>query len=95
MTYRLEIQDKARKQLKKLDKAIAGKILHWLYKNIDNTPHPRLYGKALTGELNGYWRYRIGDYRIICDIQDDKLIILALQVAHRKQGYKLKLPRKH
>lgn len=94
MTYKVEFDTKAKKQLKKLDKQVAAKIISWLYSNIDGTSLPRLHGKALTGSLNGFWRYRVGDHRIICDIQDDKLIVLAVHVAHRKQVYKLKLPNK-
>ena len=94
MKYRVEIDSKAKKQLKKLDKPTTQKILQWLYKNVDGTSLPRLHGKALTGELRDFWRYRVGDYRIICDIQDDKLVVLAVHVAHRKQVYKLKVPKK-
>ncbi|MGT2800666.1 type II toxin-antitoxin system RelE family toxin [Streptococcus marmotae] len=94
MTYKVEFDPKAKKQLKKLDKPIAEKIIRWLYANVDGTSLPRLHGKALTGDLGGFWRYRVGDHRIICDIQDDKLIVLAVHIAHRKQVYKLKLPNK-
>lgn len=84
MIYRLELSNRAKKQLKKLDKPIAEMILRWLYKNIDNTAEPRQHGKALKGNLNNRWRYHIGDYRIIVNIQDDKLIVLALEVGHEK-----------
>lgn len=94
MKYTVELDPKAKKQLKKLDKPVASKILQWLYSNVDGTSLPRLHGKALTGELGDFWRYRVGDYRIICDIQDDKLIVLAVHIAHRKQVYKLKIPKK-
>ncbi|ASB96412.1 type II toxin-antitoxin system RelE/ParE family toxin [Streptococcus equi] len=92
MMYKIEFDPKVKKQLKKLDKTASSKIIRWLYANVDGTSLPRLHGKALTGDLAGLWRYRIGDYRVICDIQDDKLVILAVHIAHRKQVYKLKLP---
>ena len=56
--------------------------------NIDGSADPRIHGKGLTSNLSGKWRYRIGDYRVICDIEDDKLIVLALRVAHRREVYK-------
>lgn len=57
-------------------------------KRLDGLSNPRQLGKALTGQFKGLWRYRLGNYRLICDIQDDKLIILALEVGHRKSIYK-------
>lgn len=90
MTYKLEYEQKARKQLKKLDVNTRNNILNWLDKNIANTSNPRQHGKALTGTFAGLWRYRVGNYRIICSIQDDQLIVLALQIDHRSSIYKLK-----
>lgn len=92
--YSLEFDNKAKKQLKKLDKPITKKILQWLHQNVDQSTNPYEHGKALTGNLGGFWRYRVGDYRVICEIQDDKLVVLAVQIAHRKQVYKLKIPKK-
>ena len=86
--YRLDIDKKALKQLKKLDTSTRQQILSWLAKNIENTTDPRQHGKALKGNLSGYWRYRVSDYRIICDIQDDKLVVLAVDIAHRREVYK-------
>lgn len=88
LTYRVIISSKAQKQAKKLNKKIAHRIINWLIDNIDNTTNPRQHGKALTGHLKGFWRYRVGDYRIICDIKDDELIILAITIAHRREVYK-------
>lgn len=85
--YRVHYHKKAQKQLQKLDKPTSKKIISWLTKNIDGTTQPRQHGKRLTGNLSQYWRYRVGDYRIICDIQDDKLIVLAVDIAHRKDIY--------
>lgn len=70
----------------KLDKPIAKRIISYLYE-IEILENPRSRGKGLTSNLAGLWRYRVGDYRIICDIQDDKIIITVLRIAHRKEIY--------
>ena len=87
MKYKVIFTEKAKKQLKKLDKHISALIIGWIEKNIENSTNPRLYGKGLVGNKAGQWRYRIGDYRIICEIQDDKIIVLILEIGHRKEIY--------
>lgn len=86
--YKVELTRQAKKQLKKLDIHTAKLILAWLRKNLEGCDNPRVHGKALTANLSGKWRYRIGDYRIIADIQDDKILILVLEIGHRKEIYK-------
>ncbi|GHS88149.1 hypothetical protein FACS1894201_09590 [Bacteroidia bacterium] len=88
MSYSLSFSDKFDKSLDKIDNANAQKILKYLKKNVDGSENPRAFGKALIGKLKGLWRYRVGDYRIICDIQDEECIVLALETAHRKNIYK-------
>ncbi|GHT15881.1 hypothetical protein FACS189426_23720 [Bacteroidia bacterium] len=88
MSYSLSFSDKFDKSLDKIDNANAQKILKYLKKNVDGSENPRTFGKALIGNLKGLWRYRVGDYRIICDIQDEECIVLALETAHRKDIYK-------
>jgi mRNA interferase RelE/StbE len=88
MIYRLETTQKFDKQLKKLDKVSQKQIAEYLQKNIHDTENPRAFGKSLKGNRSGLWRYRVGDYRIICDIQDEKCIVLALETAHRKDIYR-------
>lgn len=85
--YTLQYSDKATKQLKKLDKGTQKLILTWIANNLENCENPRIKGKGLTANLSGGWRYRVGDYRIICDIRDDELMILALSIGHRKSIY--------
>lgn len=85
--YKLKFDKQAVKQLKKIDKPIAEMILRWLYKNVDNTTNPKQHGKNLKGDLKGLWRYRVGNYRVICHINDDELIVLALEVGHRRDIY--------
>lgn len=79
--------ERALKELKKLDKHTAKLILAWIEKNLIGCTNPRAHGKGLTANRSGQWRYRIGDYRLLAEIQDDKLIILALSVGHRREVY--------
>ena len=85
--YRLVFSKKADKDIKKLDKHTQQFIINWLQKNIDNTDNPRAKGKGLVGDKGGQWRYRIGDYRVICEILDTEVIVYALSVGHRSEIY--------
>lgn len=85
MTVRLS--DKSKKYLKKLDKHTAKFIIDYLHK-IEKLQDPRSQGKNLVGELSHLWRYRCGDYRILCRIQDDILEILVVKIGHRREVYK-------
>lgn len=87
MRYHVLFSDDARKELKKLDKHIALFITAWVRKNLEGCANPRLHGKGLTANRSGQWRYRIGDYRLIAEIQDETLIILILSVGHRREVY--------
>lgn len=86
--YQIIIKESALKQMKKLDPSMNRIIKNWIVKNLLNTDNPRLHGKALTGNLKGIWRYRVGDYRIFADIQEDILTIFIFEVAHRRDVYK-------
>lgn len=86
--YQIIIKESALKQMKKLDPSMNRIIKNWIVKNLLDTDNPRLHGKALTGNLKGIWRYRVGDYRIFADIQDDILTIFIFEVAHRRDVYK-------
>lgn len=85
--YTLKYSEREIKQLKKLDKGTQKLILTWLGKNLENCDNPRIKGKGLTANRSGEWRYRVGNYRIICDIRDEELIILALSIGHRRNIY--------
>lgn len=87
MTYHVEFTKDALKALKKLDKHTSLLITAWIRKNLEGCSDPRIHGKGLTANRSGEWRYRIGDYRIIADIQDDKVLILILEVGHRREIY--------
>ena len=73
--------------IKKMDSSTSKLIRTWIEKNLIDTENPRIKGKALTGDLKGLWRYRVGDYRILADIQDDKIVILILDIGHRSKIY--------
>lgn len=77
---------KALKSLKKLDKSIQRLLISYM-ENVENLEEPRARGKALSANLKGFWRYRVSDYRIICEIEDDKLIICVVDVDHRRKIY--------
>ncbi|MGI2185340.1 type II toxin-antitoxin system RelE family toxin [Shewanella oncorhynchi] len=70
-----------------MDKQNAKRILDFLEQRIAILDDPRTSGKPLKGDLGIFWRYRVGDYRVLCDIQDDKLVILAALIGHRKEIY--------
>lgn len=87
MAWTVEISDVAEKQLRRLDRPVQKRLLDWLDDRIEGCKDPRHFGEALRGDLSGLWRYRVGDYRIICQIHDDRLVILALAVGHRREVY--------
>ena len=88
MNWRIEYTRTAETQLRKLDKPVARHILDYLDEKIATLDNPRTRGKSLSGHLGELWRYRIGDYRVICEIQDSIMNVLVVEVGHRKQIYK-------
>ena len=84
MPWTLKIERKVKKDFKKIPSKFHTKILKFLETILDN---PKNKGKSLTGNLSGYWRYRVGDYRIICELQDQVLIVLVVKIGHRKNIY--------
>lgn len=87
MSYKVEYSKVAEKQIKKLDNYTKVMLLNWITKNIVDCENPRSHGKARKGNLKNQWRYRVGNYRILCDIEDDRLLILVINVGHRKEIY--------
>lgn len=88
MKYSVSYSKQAQKQIKKLDNYTRIMIIRWIEKNLVGSINPRENGKVLKGKLGDYWRYRVGDYRIISKIEDDELIIFVVEVGHRREVYK-------
>lgn len=87
MRYKVETTSKFDKEFKKLDRYTMRMIKAWIDKNLVDCENPRIHGKPLTANKTGQWRYRIGDYRLLCSIEDSELVILALTVGHRRNIY--------
>lgn len=87
MAWTIEVSDIAEKQLCKLDRPIQKRLIDWLDDRINGCKNPRHFGEPLRGGMAGLWRYRVGDYRIICEIQDQRLVVLALAIGHRREVY--------
>lgn len=87
MTWKVEFDDRARKELRKLDPTAQKQILRYLRKRIATKLNPRRFGKPLGADKVGLWRYRVGDYRLVCRIEDDRVVVLVLRVGHRKNVY--------
>ncbi len=83
---RIQYTETARKQLEKLDKTIQKRILDYM-DEVGRLENPRSRGKALVENMRGLWRYRVGDYRVICEIQESRIIISVLKIGHRKNIY--------
>ena len=87
MKYKLLLSDDFEKQFKKLDRSIQIIIAKWIKKHLENCDDPRASGKALSANLKGYWRYRNGDYRLLVEIREKELVIMAISIAHRSDVY--------
>ena len=88
MKYELNFSKKAEKQLEKIDKYHQKLISNWLDINLRDTENPRKHGKALTENLRGLWCYRVGNYRIVCEIKDNELVVIAVNIGHRREIYR-------
>lgn len=87
MIYEISTTEKFDKALKKLDRQTQRIIKAWIEKNLINCENPRIHGKALIANRSGQWRYRVGDYRILAEIHDNKLVLILIDVGHRKDIY--------
>lgn len=87
MTWTIKFNKKSEKELSKLDKQAQVTIINFLLK-LEKKSNPRDTGRALKGELGLFWRYRVGDYKIICKIEDEMITVLVLAIGHRKEVYK-------
>lgn len=87
MTWTIEWDDRARRELRRLDRQVQQDILKYFSQRTATDQDPRRFGKPLRHELQGLWRYRIGNYRAICHIENDSLVVLVLALGHRRQVY--------
>jgi mRNA interferase RelE/StbE len=88
MAWKIEFAASAEKELAKLDKAVIRRILGFLYERLAKTDKPHSLGKALKGPLGDFWKYRVGDYRVVCDIRDREIMVLVVRVRHRSKVYR-------
>ena len=88
MAWTINYADSALKELRKFDRQHAKRILDFMDTRIAVLDDPRSHGKALTGPLGSLWRFRVGEYRVICDIQDAELVVLVIRVGNRKDVYR-------
>ncbi len=90
MIWNVEFIEGAKKQLRQIDRHWQSKILDYLEDEIATLDNPRDKGKALIGDKRGLWRYRVGDYRVICKIYDETLVIAEIMIGHRREIYEQK-----
>ncbi|HXG28751.1 MAG TPA: type II toxin-antitoxin system RelE/ParE family toxin [Nevskiales bacterium] len=88
MAWKIEYSDTAVRQLGKLDKQTARRIVAYMDERVAALDDPRTMGKALTGPLGGFWRYRVGDCRVICEIRDRALCVLVVRIGNRREVYR-------
>lgn len=89
MAYRIEVSESAERELGKLDAQHRRRILKFLSERVAKLDNPRSVGEALQGsEYGEFWRYRVGDYRLICRIEDERVVVLVLRVGHRREIYR-------
>ena len=88
LAWTIKILDSAKHDLKKLDKPVQKRIAAFLQSRLASLDDPKQLGKALLGQYAGYWRYRVGDYRLICHVENEELIILVVEIGHRKDVYR-------
>lgn len=88
MAWTIDYAETAKGQLRKLDRQAARRIVDYMDERVAGAADPRGTGKALSGPLGGLWRYRVGDCRVICDIQDGALRVLVVQIGHRREVYR-------
>ena len=87
MAWKIEFERAAQKELDKLDKPVARRILRFLNQRVGKLDDPRQIGERLKGTLSEFWKYRVGDYRLICSLENDRLVVLVLRIAHRREVY--------
>jgi mRNA interferase RelE/StbE len=88
LVWTIEYLTSVKKELRKLDRQVARRIVDFMDNRIAGLENPRNVGLALSGQYEGLWRYRVGDSRILCDTRDDKLVVLVVAIGHRIEVYR-------
>jgi mRNA interferase RelE/StbE len=88
MAWRIDFDPAAQRELDKLDNPTRRRITKFLYERVGKLDDPRKLGQRLLGALSEFWKYRVGDYRIICSLEHDRLVVLVLRIGHRREVYK-------
>ena len=88
MGWRVEFDRRAKRELDELDRSAQDRIVRFLRERIAVSEDPRRLGEALRGEKAAFWKYRVGDYRLVRDIQDARVVVLVLAVGHRREVYR-------
>jgi len=86
--WKIEFDPAAQRELDRLDRPIARRISKFLHERVSQLDNPHKIGERLTGALSDFWKYRVGDYRIICSLEHDRLVVLVLRIGHRKEVYR-------
>ena len=86
--WTIELSDRAKRQLRKFDRLVSKRITRFLQERVATLGDPRQMGKALQGGFGDFWSYRVGDYRILCEIHDDRLVVLVIAIGHRSEIYR-------
>ncbi|MFZ0800922.1 MAG: type II toxin-antitoxin system RelE/ParE family toxin [Terriglobales bacterium] len=86
--WKIEFDPAAQRELDKLDKTVARRIFKFLYERVGRLDNPRKIGERLQGTLSEFWKYRVGDYRLICSLENERLVVLVLRVGHRREVYR-------
>ena len=87
MAWKIDFDPAARRELEKLDKPVSDRILEFLFGRVAKLDDPRSIGERLKGQLREFWKYRVGHYRLICTLKDERLVVIVLRVGHRRDIY--------
>jgi mRNA interferase RelE/StbE len=88
LAWAIELTETALRQLAQLNKSVERRIWKFLRGRLTLTANPRAIGQALHGQFGGFWKYRVGDYRLIANLEDDRLVILVIRIGHRREVYR-------
>ena len=86
--WTIELSERAKRALSKLDRTAAKRITRFLLERVRTAHDPRDLGKRLSGGMKDYWSYRVGDYRLICEIRDEVLVVMVIEIGHRREIYR-------